>query len=697
MKKLYLVFLIGGFAGITKVEAQYLSNMHATHIDPVYTTYAAPLERSEYIINQAYHLRWYDRTKSFVFESRQGGNISIAFKKGKSAKTRLEEFYQWPIVTTSYPDLVKFNCYPFQDICVEVNFVVYSSRQAIIELEVQNLGVAKQEIEIFPYFYFGEKDFSELTFDPLQSAFRFVHHEKPDNWMKSQQIPFQEELLNLLMFDPMPVSWSVYETSTDYSMTFEQLLQDIGKQELPDISSQSGRIVAVQLKLVLQPGEKQKIRMLRSISEPSPDHEKIVESAETLLKSDFQHFIRQNETLFARIPAIRFSDPKLEALYWNAFSLIRQCMLPPEGECGYNYYVFSREPRWGWGYGGQVFHESLVMLAYVYMDPHSAMNSQRIFMERQQPDGYINYRTGPYLNETILTDGQPTTSAPWYNWINYEIYKITGDKSFLAEAYVSGKRFYEYILANRDSNGTGFCEWGGHAVLESVRDARVAVWDQVGDPDYFAALDLNLMLVKEAKSLAAMALELSLTEESEKFSSQAAERAAAINKYMWDEETGFYYHITKSSFRFTHRYYNDLKRQEIIAFLALWAGVAEPEQAERLIRHLLDPDKFWRRFGVPSLSADDSYYNPIGYWNGPVWVQWQYLIFRGLLDYGYTDEARELTQKVSENMAHHLSTQHWFWEFYSADDLQAGWNKTYIWSGIIARFFIDLQNLDSHK
>ncbi len=39
---------------------------------------------------------------------------------------------------------------------------------------------------------------------------------------------------------------------------------------------------------------------------------------------------------------------------------------------------FSREPKWGWGYGGQVFHESLVMLAYAFMDPESAMNSQRV-------------------------------------------------------------------------------------------------------------------------------------------------------------------------------------------------------------------------------------------------------------------------------------------------------------------------------
>ena len=35
---------------------------------------------------------------------------------------------------------------------------------------------------------------------------------------------------------------------------------------------------------------------------------------------------------------------------------------------------------------------------------------------------------------------------------------------------------------NRDSDHDGLCEWGGHAVLESVRDGYVAAWDQVGWP-----------------------------------------------------------------------------------------------------------------------------------------------------------------------------------------------------------------------
>ena len=286
-----------------------------------------------------------------------------------------------------------------------------------------------------------------------------------------------------------------------------------------------------------------------------------------------------------------------------------------------------------------------------------------------------------------------TSSAPWFNYQNYEIYKITGDKDFLKEAYKSGKMFYEFYTTQRDSNNNGLCSWGAHAELESVRDARVAVWDEVGPPHNFEGPDVNSMLVMEAKSLSQMAYLLGHNEEAKKYNEDALKRSALINKYCWDPDTKFYYNVNKKDGSFTFKNKDDLKIKEIIGFLPLWAGIASKKQADELLKSLLNKNEFWRRFGIPSLSADEKYYDPIGYWNGPVWVQWQYLIFRGLLDYGYKKEARELADKVLDAVGHQLKTDHYFWEFYSADDYQAGWNKTYIWAGLISRFLFDLNNL----
>src|SRR5690606_8889962 len=314
---------------------------------------------------------------------------------------------------------------------------------------------------------------------------------------------------------------------------------------------------------------------------------------------------QQNEAFFANTPVPGFDDPDKNALYWSAAAMMRQVFYQAEGKSSYNYYVFSREPTWGWGHGGQVFHESIAMLAYADIDPQGAMNSQRVYLERQYPNGYINYRTGGYLDEIIEHNGQLTTSAPWYAWLNWEVYRMTRDTAFLHEMYGSSKKLFHFIVDNRDSDGDGLCEWGGHAVLESVRDALVAVWDEVGFPTNFESLDLNCMLVKEAKSLEQMALALGLGEEAAAWRADHVRRTQLINDTFWDETNGFYYQVDKETHTFSHKTADDLKRDEIIGFLPLWAGVADEARAARLVEKLTDTAHFWREYGVPTLSAQD--------------------------------------------------------------------------------------------
>jgi len=451
--------------------------------------------------------------------------------------------------------------------------------------------------------------------------------------------------------------------------------------------------IAFTNELEIEPGQSEKIRLVRVFDKQETSDQSLNKAANSLMQVDLRPYLQANLELFA--PAnkmVQFNDPEKDLLFQSANNLMRQVFYPPEAKSSYNYYVFSREPVWGWGHGGQVFHESITMLAYAYLDPESAMNSQRVYAERQYENGYINYRTGSYLDEIIEHDNQLTSSAPWYSWLNWEIYQITQDREFLQEMYTSSKRFYNFYISSRDSDQDGLCEWGGHAVLESVRDALVAVWDQVGWPSNFEGVDLNSMLVMEAKALENMALELGLNAEAEQWRQDHQQRTKLINQYCWDPENGFYYNVDKEDNDFTFKEANDLKRDEIIGFLPLWAGIANQAQAQRLVDHLTDTAKFWRKYGIPSLAADDPYYNDKGYWNGPVWIQWNYLIERGLIDYGYHKEANELVEKVAANMIGQLKENHNLWEFYSPDTEWGGYHKTYIWAGIINRMLLDVQN-----
>jgi glycogen debranching enzyme len=189
-----------------------------------------------------------------------------------------------------------------------------------------------------------------------------------------------------------------------------------------------------------------------------------------------------------------------------------------------------------------------------------------------------------------------------------------------------------------------------------------------------------------------MASELNLKLECRNWGSKADQLSALINERMWDEESEFFYSVNKTdhSFYFMTR---DLKRQEIIGFLPLWAKAVSKERAELLVKTLTDPAKFWRKNGVPTLSADDEWYSPyVDYcckWNGPVWLLWDYMVVEGLYDYGYDDLAIELTDKMLSAVKLQLARNHNFWESYSPDNEVLNCPSNYIWDAIMARVIIE--------
>lgn len=690
------LILAGLFAALAAPAAAtgWPGALSASRDAPVFTTYAAAPARSEYRLDHAYQFMWFDDGRGLEFFSEAGGSLGIAFRCRGRLVHRLDEYWEQPVITASYSDRVRATARPFRDIRLNLVFVVHSSRAALLEVTLTNDGGETAAVTVYPLFHRLAGGLEAPALLSGWDGLAFRHREPRDAWMIEHEIPVVEDQQDMLLLDAMVDGWGGYDALEATPEGAAAWRADAAQPELGRRLPEAGApVLALQKNLAIAPSQAVRLRVARAAGPAGDPPAETEAAARVALGLDLVAAEAESAAAYARIPEPKGLSADEAAVYWQAFSLFRQCLMPPEGKCRTNYYVFSREPRWGWGYGGQVFHESLVMLAGALMDPAAALDSQRVFIDRQGPDGYINYRSGPYLDETIPTGGRPTSAAPWFNWTNRELYRQTGDRQFLAEAYAAGVKFYRFWPAQRDTDGDGLCEWGGHGELESVRDARVAVWDRVDKPDRLEAADLNILLVAEADALADMAAELGLAGEAESWRAEARSRTERINATFWDPSTGFYYHVDKADHDFTLNAPDDLKVKEIIGFLALWAGVATPEQAARLREHVNNPATFRREFGVPSLAADDPDYNPMGYWNGPVWVPWQYLLFRGLVRYHFHREAKELADRVAATVAWQLRANHSFWEFYSADDRQAGWNRQYIWTALIARLLLERQQL----
>jgi len=678
--------------------------------DPLYTTYAAAMNRSRLYGDKAYKMDYYSKDFPLNYSSDQASKCYNIWKINQVVVDKMSEFYKGPVVKASFPDMAILEYEPWPGIKVQELFFVYSSRVAVVRMFVTNNSGISNEIEVYPVIDLDKDSIFVTVYDDTNQGYLTRRFETKKRLISNlyEKAPYPTHVVDFFTSNFKPYSWGGYnENLTDFYSTIKTDWYATNRNDsLNHAEGKMVRLIALHGKFKLGPGESADFRYFRGIQGQSENLEDLKAEIEPLKTASFQPFVDDNVKLFHAVPQLRFKDADEKLVFLGALNLARGCMLPPTGETSNNFYVFSRNPLWGWGHGHQVLHESLSMLAYVYLDPLSAEGSQRVYIEQQADDGLIAYRHGPRGAQTYPHKNKPTTSAPFFSWINWEVYQVSGDKQFLSDAYVSGEKYVDWLYKNRDVDKDGTFEWGPYGIIENVRDWYNAVFqvsaerflnvDKEDISDELECLDLSLMVVKELRSLSKMADVLGKAQDSKKWTKKAEKLSELINERMWDEKSAFYYSVNRDDHSF---YYltRDLRRQEIIGFLPLWAGVAPPDRAEKLIKTLTDPDKFWRKYGVPTLSADDEWFSPyVDYcckWNGPVWLLWDYMVFDGLVNYGYNDLALQLADKMVLAVTTQLSKNHNYWESFSPDNDVLNCPPNYIWDAIMAKLLVKVDEI----
>ena len=179
-----------------------------------------------------------------------------------------------------------------------------------------------------------------------------------------------------------------------------------------------------------------------------------------------------------------------------------------------------------------------------------------------------------------------------------------------------------------------------------------------------ASIFLNCLMYKELKAMSYLAERLDLNEIKADYDRDAQRLYDAIQEHCWDERDGFFYSVDLNlkpvndqewDYHIGAQRHWDCLIQRIgvwSGFLAMWAGVATPEQAERMVKeHALNERTFCSPYGVRTLSKMEKMYNvkassnPSS-WLGPIWGISNYMTWRGLVDYGFEEEARDLAEKT---------------------------------------------------
>ncbi len=122
---------------------------------------------------------------------------------------------------------------------------------------------------------------------------------------------------------------------------------------------------------------------------------------------------------------------------------------------------------------------------------------------------------------------------------------------------------------------------------------------------------------------------------------------------LWDEYAGQYF----SRNFVTHKL---VKEPSIATLMPLYAGNISKERAEQLVAKIKDKKQFGPTYPVPSVPLDSPWFNPVGYWQGPTWLNTNWLIIDGLKRYGFDDLADHIKEQSLK-----MVREHGFNEYFS--------------------------------
>lgn len=150
---------------------------------------------------------------------------------------------------------------------------------------------------------------------------------------------------------------------------------------------------------------------------------------------------------------------------------------------------------------------------------------------------------------------------------------------------------------------------------------------------------------------------------------------------LWDPYTEMYY----SRDFVTHRL---LKHQGISSLLALYSGEISPEHAALLVKPIENEHRFGPPYPVPSAPLNNTHFDAVRYWQGPTWVNTNWLIIDGLERYGFKEHAAALREVTIE-----LVEQHGFYEYFNPESGEPLGASNFSWTAALT---LDLVQKERH-
>ena len=293
-------------------------------------------------------------------------------------------------------------------------------------------------------------------------------------------------------------------------------------------------------------------------------------------------------------------------------------------------------------------------------------NLDNLYRLQRESDGYISMAYTIESEKEAYDTGR--INPPLYAWAEWQHYVITGDRSRFSAVAPKIAALYAYIENHhRRACGLYWFDDPGSSGMDNSPRGEYPSTHLDGSGVCF--VDLACQQALTADRLSKIYAVLGNSEKAAFYAAENARICALINRYHWDEKTGFYYDFFARE--------NAEKRPKLIntktvaVAWTLLCGAATGERFSRVLQHFLNEDEFYTRIPFASLSRDDLNYDPTGgYWLGSSWHPTNFVLLCAMYQNGYVKEARAAALQILHGIQAVYENADFggIWEAYSPEE-----------------------------
>ena len=294
------------------------------------------------------------------------------------------------------------------------------------------------------------------------------------------------------------------------------------------------------------------------------------------------------------------------------------------------------------------------------------------------------------------------SQPPVGSYCLWKVYQRFQDREMLEWAYPRLKRWHDWWLADRgdgqpwrDGNRDGLLEWGsdrgsmdstgGRGFMQAAKYETglddSPMYDEVNYDSHTYTMNLhdvglNSLYALDAECLSRIAALLGKTEDSQRLAAGYETMKKRVREKLWNDQDGIYEN------RFWDGHFS--KRLSPTNFYPMFAGIATPEQAKRMIEeHLLNPKEFWGKYVAPTIARNDPAFPDQFYWRGDIWGPTNYMLYEGINRYRFDKVALQYAQKSYDLFMDDWRINQHNNEQYHAWGGNGGGDKHYTWGTLL--------------